>query len=67
MKKSFITPGPGLSLSTHLFVSFHQIGCSYYEEGNNSLRHNLASTGLFVVLCVWVQQPFDIGSAVAQW
>ena len=28
--------------------------------GNTTLRHNLGSTGLFIVLCVWVLQPLDI-------
>ena len=34
--------------------TLHQMGCTYYGEGNTSLRHNLASAELFVVLCVWV-------------
>ena len=45
---------------TKLVVSFHQMGCTNYGEGNTSPRHDLASIGLFVVLCVWVLQPFDI-------
>ena len=51
--KHFIKMIGKYSLSTHVFVSFHCTGCTYHGERNTRLRHNLASTGVFVVCVFW--------------